>query len=101
MGEKESEEDLIKIRKTLNIVLRSFEFFSWEPVSGGVVEGPAASLEFVESQNRRISGMRLSSLGLHKPSPPTLLRSTILDRPRFLGTQTSSVAKVGSTKEDF
>lgn len=101
MSEKESEEGLVKIRKTMNIVLRSFGFFSWEPVSGGGVEGPAASPEFVESQNRRISGVRLSSLGLHKPPPPTLLRSTILDRPQFLGTQTSSVAKVGSTKEDF
>lgn len=101
MGEKESGESLIKIRKTLNTVLRSFGFFSWEPLSDGIVEGPAASPEFVESQNLRISGMRLSSLGLHKPPPPTLLRSTVLDRPQFLGTQTSSVAKIGSTKEEF
>lgn len=47
MGEKESEEGLIKIRKTLNTVLRSFGFFSWELVFGGIVEGPAASPEFV------------------------------------------------------
>lgn len=47
MGEKEGEEDLIKIRRTLNIMLRSLDFFLREPVTPGTVEEPVASLELV------------------------------------------------------